>query len=107
MRSTTYHADDLEQFLMRSVTATMLEMQDFLGTPVYKTVLRKLKQLSYRSSYSHGGSYYTLEKIARFDHQGLWSYNDVHFSQCGTLMSTLQHLSNESHSGYFADEFRQ
>ena len=92
---------------MRSVIATMLEMQDFLGTPVYKTVLRKLKQLSYRSSYSHGGSYYTLEKIARFDHQGLWSYNDVHFSKCGTLMSTLQHLSNESHSGYFADELRQ
>jgi len=56
MRSTTYRADDLEQFLMRNVVATMLEMQDFLGTPVYKTVLRKLKQLSYRSSYSHGGS---------------------------------------------------
>jgi len=107
MRSTMYHADELEQFLMRNVVATMLEMQDVLGTPVYKTVLRKLKQLSYRSSYSHGGSYYTLEKIARFDHQGLWSYNDVHFSRYGTLMSTLQHLSNESHSGYFADEFRQ
>jgi hypothetical protein len=107
MRSTTYCADDLEQFLMRNIIATMLEMQDFLGTPVYKTVLRKLKQLSYRSSYSHGGSYYTLQKIARFDHQDLWTYNDVHFSKWGTLMSTLQHFSNESHSGYFADEFRQ
>ena len=107
MRNTTYRADDLEQFLMRNVVATMLEMQGFLGAPVYKTVLRKLKQLGYRSSYSHGGSYYTLEKIVRFDHQGLWSYNDVHFSRCGTLMSTLQHLSNESHSGYFADELRQ
>ena len=107
MRSTTYRADDLEQFLMRNVVATMLEMQDFLGTPVYKTVLRKLKQLSYRSSYSHGGSYYTLEKRARFDQRGLWTYNDVHFSRHGTLMSTLQHFANESHSGHFADEFRQ
>ena len=107
MRGTTYHADDLERFLMRNVVATMREIQDFLGTPVYKTVLRKLKQLSYRSSYSHGGSYYTLEKIAQFDPRGLWSYNHVHFSERGTLMSTLRHFADESHSGYFADELRQ
>jgi len=92
---------------MRNVVATMLEIQGFLGSPVYKTVLRKLKQLSYRSSYSHGGSYYTLEKIARFDHDGLWSYNNVRFSEHGTLMSTLQHFVDESPSGYFADELRQ
>ena len=107
MRPTLYNADDLELFLMRNVVATMPEIQNALGTPVYKTVLRKLKQLSYRSSYSHGGSYYTLEKIARFDHRGLWSYSDVHFSKHGTLMSTLQHFANESHSGHFAGELRQ
>jgi hypothetical protein len=107
MRTITYHADELEQFLMGNVLATMAEIQNALGTPVYKTVLRKLKQLSYRSSYSHGGRYYTLEKIARFDHQGLWSYNNVRFSNRGTLMSTLRYLVNESHSGYFADELRQ
>lgn len=106
MRNTVYRADELERFLMRNVVATMLEIQEFLGTPVYKTVLRKLKQLSYRSSYSHGGSYYTLEKIARFDHRGLWSYNDVRFSERGTLTATLRHFANESHSGYFASEFR-
>ena len=107
MRSVTYRVDDLERFLMRQVIATMSEIQSFLGAPVYKTVLRKLKQLSYRSSYSHGGGYYTLEKMASFDHRGLWSYHDVHFSSHGTLVSTLQHFANESHSGYFADELRQ
>lgn len=107
MRPTLYNADDLELFLMRNVVATMPEIQNVLGTPVYKTALRKLKKLSYRSSYSHGGSYYTLEKIARFDHQGLWSYSDVRFSKHGTLMSTLQHFTAESHSGYFADELKQ
>ncbi len=107
MRNTIYRADDLERFLMRNVVATMSEMQNVLGTAVYKTVLRKLKQLSYRSSYSHGGSYYTLDKIAQFDHRGLWSYHNVRFSKRGTLMSTLQHFVNASHSGYFADELRQ
>lgn len=107
MRSATYHANDLEQFLMTSIVATMREMQDLLGTPVTKTVLRKLKQLSYQSSYSHGGSYYTLDRIAQFDHRGLWSYNNVRFSERGTLMSTLQYFVDESHSGYFADELQE
>jgi hypothetical protein len=106
MRSAIYRINDLERFLTGNVIATMAEIQNALGTPVYKTVLRKLKQLSYRSSYSHGGSYYTLEKIARFDHRGLWTYDDVHFSNHGTLMSTLQYFVNGSHSGYFADELR-
>ena len=61
MRTTLYNANDLAKFLIQNVVATMPEMQKALGTPAYKTVLRKLKQLSYRSSYSHGGSYYTLE----------------------------------------------
>ena len=64
MRNTCYRVDDLERFLMASTVATMREMQDHLGTPVTKTVLRKLKALSYRSSYSHGGRYYTLDQIA-------------------------------------------
>jgi len=102
-----YNADDLERFLIKNVVATMPEMQNALGTPVYKTVLRKLKQLSYRSSYSHCGSYYTLERIARFDDRGLWSYGDVHFSDRGTLMATLQHFVDKSHSGCFTGELRQ
>lgn len=106
MRGTTYRADNLEQFLMANIVATMREMQDHLGTPVTKTVLRKLKELSYRSSYSHGGSYYTLDQIAQFDHCGLWSYNNVRFSERGTLMSTLQHFVDGSHSGHFADELQ-
>ncbi len=107
MRNATYRAADLEQFLVGQVVVTMQQMQDHLGTQAAKTVLRKLKELSYRSSYSHGGRYYTLDQIARFDHRGLWSYKDVRFSDRGTLMSTLEHVVNESHSGYFADELRE
>jgi len=107
MRPNLYNADELERYLKRNVVATMPQIQKALGTAVYKTALRKLKQLSYRSSYSHGGSYYTLEAIARFDHRGLWSYQDVHFSKQGTLMATLQHFVSESHSGYFASELQE
>jgi predicted transcriptional regulator len=107
MRNPIYKADDLKQFLITNIVATMLEMQAFLGTQVTKTVLRKLKELSYRSSYSHGGRYYTLDQTVQFDHHGLWSYNDVRFSQQGSLMDTLRHVVDESHSGYFADELQE
>ena len=106
MRSTTYRADDLEQFLVANIVVTMRQMQDHLGTQVAKTVLRKLKELSYQSSYSHGGRYYTLDQIAQFDDRGLWSYNDVRFSERGTLMSTLLHFVDDCHSGHFADELQ-
>lgn len=107
MRTTAFDPNDLELLFMSNVVATMPEIQNALGTCVYKTALRKLKQLSYRSSYSHGGSYYTLNSIARFDQSGLWSYGDIHFSKHGTLMSTLQHFVSESHSGHFASELMQ
>jgi hypothetical protein len=75
-----------------------------LGTNVDMTVFRKLKQLSYRSSYSHGGRYYTLDKIAEFDDNGLWCYLSVCFSQYGNLLSTLEHLITGSQAGFFANE---
>ena len=52
------------------------------------TVFRKLRQLSYLSSYSHRGKYYTLAEIARFDQLGLWSHHGALFSRHGTLLNT-------------------
>jgi len=66
-----YCTKDLESFLIERKISTLQELKDVLGTDVAMTLFRKLKQLSYRSSYSHGGRYYTLDKIARFDEKGL------------------------------------
>ena len=63
MRTESFHADDLLQALRRSKIATMPELKKALGTEVDVTVFRKLKQLAYRTSYSHRGSYYTLAAI--------------------------------------------
>jgi len=82
----------------------MPEIKSVLGTEVYKTALRKLKQLAYLASYSHGGRYYTLKRIARFDRHGLWAYGDVRFSKHGTLMSTLRHFVSKAQDGFFAFE---
>lgn len=104
MRPIQYSEETLARFLTANVVATMPEVKRALGTEVYKTALRKLKRLSYLASYSHGGRYYTLRRIARFDHRGLWSHNDVRFSTHGTLMSTLEKFVTEAKDGYFAAE---
>lgn len=87
--------------------ATMEQLKQHLGTEVEVTVFRKLKELSYHSSYSHNGRYYTLADIARFDEMGLWSHRSVWFSRHGTLLHSAQVLVETSDAGYFASELKE
>jgi hypothetical protein len=107
MRSEHLHAQDLVRLLKRHKIATSRELKQALGTEVDSTLFRKLKELSYRTSYSHRGSYYTLDEIARFDDQGLWSFRSVWFSTHGTLLSTVEALVEESGAGYYANELEK
>lgn len=104
MRPETFHADDLVRFLKRHKIATINELKQALGTEVDSTLFRKLKQLAYRTSYSHRGRYYTLDEVARFDDDGLWSFRSVWFSRHGTLLSTAEALVTKSEAGYYANE---
>ena len=104
MRTESFHADDLAKALRRTKIATMPELKRALGTEVDVTVFRKLKQLAYRTSYSHRGSYYTLDETAHFDQNGLWSFPSVWFSRQGTLLDTAQALVENSSAGHFAEE---
>ena len=102
-----YSAQDLENFLRREKVATISQLKDALGTSADATVFRKLKELSYRTSYSHRGGYYTLDEIARFDGLGLWSFREVCFSRHGTLVLTALGCVTESVAGYCADELQE
>jgi len=68
------------------------------------TIIRRLRALSYLSSYSHKGKYYTLRSIPKFSEEGLWSYNSVYFSKFDTLINTCCHFVNTSESGYSVKE---
>src|SRR6202049_4156868 len=104
MRPTVFSADVLRQFLRRSGIATLPQLKQLLGTEADITVFRKLKELSYRTSYSHRGSFYTLDEIAGFDARGLWSFDSVWFSRHGTLVATAEDCSAHSRAGHFASE---
>jgi hypothetical protein len=104
MNIVRYPTDRLERLLRDQQVATMPQLKSALGTSVTFTVLRKLAPLGYRSSYSHCGTYYTLDSIAQYDERGLWSYRDIHFSRHGTLLNTAATLVTHAPAGYFTDE---
>lgn len=107
MRPITFFADPLRQFLRKNRIATLPELKRVLGTEANITVFRKLKDLSYRTSYSHRGRFYTLEEIADFDEQGLWSFGSVWFSRHGSLVNTADVFVQQSPAGYFAAELEE
>jgi len=102
-----YPANKLARLLRRRKIATMPELMAALGTHVEMTVFRKLRELSYRTSYSHGSRYYTLDEIPEFDAEGLWSCRAVWFSRWGTLLNSLEAFVERSRVGCFGHELRQ
>jgi hypothetical protein len=106
MRPAVFSASLLLHFLRKNRIATLPQLKQLLGTAADITVFRKLKELSYRTSYSHRGSFSTLDEIAAFDERGLWSFDSVWFSRYGTLVATAEVCVTQAPAGYVASELQ-
>ena len=106
MNTPRFQAQTLASLIEKQKIATLQELKTALGTDVNVTVFRKLRELSYRTSYSHAGRYYTLNRIPRFDERGLWSHQSVWFSQVGTLVRTLECFIRDAEAGFFSRELK-
>lgn len=71
------------------------------------TVFRRLRAIDYLSSYTHAGRYYTLYDIARFDSNGIWFYDDIGFSENGSLKNTVKYLVHNCNAGKFYSELER
>jgi len=107
MRTEQYPHNILATYFKRNEIATLNQLQSALGNPNERTVFRKLKSLDYLSSYSHRGMYYTLQSIAKFDAEGLWSHQTVWFSRFGSLLDTARAFIERSEAGYSAAELSE
>src|SRR5207237_795575 len=101
-----FTSESLRSFLRRKQIATLEELKQALGTTSTMSWFRKLQTLTYRTSYSHRGKYYTLAEIPQFDEQGLWSSRGVWFSRDGTLLATAQRFVQQSPAGFTASELQ-
>jgi hypothetical protein len=68
------------------------------------TVLRRLNEHGYYSSYSHCGRFLTIEEAADFDSQGLWVWKTARFSRYHTLKKTAEHFVHSSPHGMTHEE---
>jgi len=67
------------------------------------SVRRFLSQAGYYSSFTHNGKWYTLQSIPRFNREGLWFYEDIGFSNVGSLTKTLIKITSRSQAGMTAE----
>ncbi|MHC4308163.1 MAG: hypothetical protein ACYSR7_06025 [Planctomycetota bacterium] len=104
MRTEKYFLKNLGAFFKRHKIATLDQIQRALGNPKERTVFRKLKSLDYLSSYSHRGMFYTLQSIAKFNTEGLWSHQEIWFSRFGNLLDTATAFIENSEAGYSSAE---
>jgi hypothetical protein len=107
MKTTSFPVERLLSVFKKQKIATILELKEALGSNCSMTVFRKLRELEYITSCSHSGKFYSLSRIAIFDHMGLWVFNSVLFSYYGTLAETLKALIEKSNKGYTAAELEE
>ena len=94
----------LRSLLRRTLVADIDQLLGTLKTRSRMSVFRRLREVGYRSSYTHAGRYYTLSDIPRFDERGLWFHQDIGFSRYGTLKAMLIALVDTEPTGFTHDE---
>jgi hypothetical protein len=67
----------------------MAALCEVLGTRSRMTVFRRLKEIGYRTSFTHAGRYYTRSDLPVFDELGLWFHRETGFSREGTMKETV------------------
>lgn len=99
-------SDDIQTIteLMISRKTVTLEQINECFNLSRMSIIRRLGEIPYLTSYSHKGKFYTLKSIPEFSEEGIWSYNSVYFSKFDTLINTCRHLVNTSYSGYSVKE---
>ena len=97
----------LHAFFKKHRLAMLPDIYAVLGTTSRMSVFRRLRELDYLSSFSHGGRYYTLPTVAHFDSQGLWFYDEIGFSRFGHLKETVIHLVDQSEVGKTHEELEK
>ena len=73
----------------------------------WRSILRDLVEVGYRSSCNLHGRFYTLNEIPRFDEDGLWRHGQILFSREGTLGATVRNLVEGADNGRTQREIQQ
>ena len=82
MRVEKYSTNEMHNYLIKNKIASISDLKKVLGTETDKTVFRKLKKLSYRSSYSHKGMYYIIQLMKSLN-MIIWDCGHINITSLG------------------------
>jgi hypothetical protein len=82
----------IRKLLLTNSVMSLKQLRHELNDRPRSSLFRDLGKLASISSYTHTGQYHSLYETARFDENGLWFFQDVGFSQYGTLKKALVHI---------------
>ena len=97
----------LENFIKSRRVVQMRDLFEVVQSTSRMTVFRRLSGVEYLCSYTHAGRYYTLFDIARFDSDGIWFYDEIGFSQNGSLKNTVTYLVDNGDGGKFHSDLQR
>ena len=96
----------IQTLLLKNTVMPLKKLQHECSGRSRRSLFRDLKKIEVISSYTHSGQYHALKKTARFDKNGFWFFQDIGFSQYGTLKETLVHMISHSQVGMTHKELR-
>ena len=99
MPTAARYLSDLAALFRAKPVALLGDLRQALRTQSRTTVFRALSAAGYRTSYSHAGRYYTLDRIPKFDSRGIWIHRGIGFSARGTLRAAVTDLVETSAAG--------
>ena len=100
-------AEQIRQLLLNNTIMSLKQLRSELQDRPRSSLFRDLKKLDLISSYTHTGQYHALRRMAKFDENGLWFFQDVGFSRYGTLKRSLVHVITRSQAGMTHREMRK
>lgn len=97
----------IRKLLQVNSVMSLKQLRSELNDRPRSSLYRDLKTLELISSFTHTGQYHALKGTARFDKNGLWFFQEVGFSQYGTLKKTLVQITSDSLIGMTHKEMRK
>ncbi len=106
MSSSQFFLLKIRERLLKRTALSLNQLRSALNNRPRSSLYRDLKKLDLISSYTHTGQYHALNESARFDKNGLWFFQDVGFSQFGTLKNTLVQMVSHAPLGMTHKEIK-
>ena len=106
MQSNQNIALKIRKLLVVNSVMSLKQLRSELNDRPRSSLYRDLKTLNLIYSFTHTGQYHVLNETARFDQNGLWFFQEVGFSQYGTLKKTLVQITSDSLIGMTHKEMK-